>query len=252
LPALAVKEEVIMSMRKQSPAKNQNRLLSALPQKEYKRLLAKMEEVFIEQGQRLIVPGEQIKDVYFPLNAMVSMVSSTEEGISVETGIAGSDGMLGISILFGTTTTPMESVVQIPGKAMRMGAKEFKSEFDRGGVFNKTLLLYLHILVIEISQTAACNKLHRIDGRLARWLLMCSDSIGSDELPLTHEFLSTMLGARRAGVTEASGRLRKKGAIRYHHGRITILDRKGLEDEACECYEVVRREYSRLFPLIWA
>jgi CRP-like cAMP-binding protein len=240
-----------MSMRKQPAARNQNRLLSALPRKEYNRLLAKMEEVFIEQGRRLIVPGEQIEDVYFPLNAMVSMVSSTEEGISVETGIVGSDGMLGICALFGTSTTPMQSVVQISGRAMRMQAKAFKSEFDRGGIFNKILLMYLHILVIEISQTAACNKLHRIDERLARWLLMGSDSIGSDELPLTHEFLSTMLGVRRAGVTEASGRLRKKMLIRYHHGRITILDRKGLEDEACECYEVVKREYGRLFPLVW-
>jgi len=237
-----------MSTRRQSPAKPQNRLLSALPQEEYKRLLEKMEEVSVEQGQRLIVAGEEIKDVYFPLNAMISLVSSTEEGVSVETGIVGSDGVLGVAVIFGTTTTPMESVVQIPGRAMRMDAKAFKSEFDLGGVFSKVLLLYTHILVVEMSQTAACNRLHSIDGRLARWLLMGSDSIRSDELPLTHEFLSMMLGVRRAGVTEASARLRKKGLIRYHHGRITILDRKGLEDFACECYDVVKREQSRLFP----
>ena len=237
-----------MSMRKQSPALSQNRLLSALPQREYKRLLAKMEEVSIEQGQRLIAPEERIRDVYFPLNAMISLVSRTEEGISVETGIVGSDGVLGIPALFGTTTTPMESLVQIPGRAMRMEANVFKSEFDRGGVFNKILLLYLHVLIIEISQTAACNKLHSIDERLARWLLMSSDSIRSEELPLTHEFLSTMLGVRRAGVTEASARLREKGLIHYHHGRITIQDRKGLQGAACECYDVVKREQSRLFP----
>jgi CRP-like cAMP-binding protein len=237
-----------MSTRKQSPAEIRNRLLSALPQKEYKRLLAKMEEVSIEQGQRLIVPEKEIKDVYFPLNAMISLVSSTKEGVSVETGIVGSDGVLGVAVLLGTATTPMQSVVQIPGRAMRMGAKAFKSEFDRGGAFNKILLLYLHVLVIEISQTAACNKLHSIDERLARWLLMGCDSIRSEELPLTHEFLSMMLGVRRAGVTEASSRLRKKGLIRYHHGRITILDRKGLEGEACECYQVVKGEYSRLIP----
>jgi CRP-like cAMP-binding protein len=194
----------------------------------------------------LIIPGEEIKEVYFPLNAMISLVSTTREGVSVETGIVGSDGMLGISVLFGAATTPMQSVVQISGRAMRMEARAFKTEFDREGAFNKILLLYLHILFVEISQTAACNKLHSIDGRLARWLLMSCDSIRSDVLPLTHEFLS-MLGIRRAGVSEASARLREKGLISYHHGRITILDRKGLEDFACECYDVVKREQARLF-----
>lgn len=237
-----------MSMRKQSPAQYQNRLLSALPQKEYKRLLAKMEEVSLDQGQHLIIPGEEIKRAYFPLNAMISLVSITEEGISVETGLVGSDGVLGVAILLGAATSPMQSVVQIPGMALRMEAKVLKTEFDRGGVFNNILLKYLHVLIIEISQTAACNKLHSIDERLARWLLMGSDSIRSEELPLTHEFLSTMLGVRRAGVTEASARLREKGLIHYHHGVITILDRKGLQEAACECYDAVKREQNRLLP----
>lgn len=237
-----------MPVRKQTPAQPRNRILSSLPKKEYNRLLQQMEEVPVERGQILIAPGEPIRHVHFPLNAMISIVSFTEEGLSIETGVIGSDAMLGLPVLLGTNTTPMQSVGQLPGRAMRMEAKAFKSEFDRGGPFSEVLLRYVHVLVVEISQTAACNKLHSIEGRLARWLLMSSDSIGSDELPLTQDFISSMLGVRRAGVTEAATALRRKGLISYRQGLITIVDRAGLEAEACECYEVVKREYDRLFP----
>jgi CRP-like cAMP-binding protein len=237
-----------MPVREELPAQPRNRILSSLPKKEYNRLLPQMEEVSLERGQILIAPGQPIKHVQFPLNAMISIVSFTEEGLSIETGVIGSDAMLGIPVLLGTNTTPMQSVVQIPGLAMRMEAKAFKREFDNGSAFKEVLLRYIHVLVIEISQTAACNKLHSIEGRLARWLLMSSDSIGSSELPLTQDFISSMLGIRRAGVTEAATALRGKGLISYRQGLITIVDRAGLETQACECHEVVKREYDRLFP----
>jgi CRP-like cAMP-binding protein len=233
---------------KQESTHIENRLLAALPQKDYKRLLSKMEEVSLERGQCLVAPGEEVRDVFFPRNAMISMVSFTKEGASVETGIVGNEGMLGIPVLFATTTTPMQSLVQIPGSAMNIKAKVLKREFDWGGAIYEVLLRYLHALVIQISQTAACNKLHGPDVRLARWLLMSSDSVCADELPLTHEFLSEMLGMRRAGITQAAGMLREKGLIVYRQGLIRIVDRKGLEEESCECYEVVEREYNRLFP----
>jgi CRP-like cAMP-binding protein len=237
-----------MVTRNESSNQSRNRILASLPQKEYERLLPKMEEVYIEQGRCLIAPQESIREVYFPLNSMISLISLTREGLSVETGIVGSEGMLGVPVLFDTTSTPMQSIVQLSGMAMRMQAQTFKTEFDRGGQLYRVLLRYLHVLVIEISQTAACNKLHTIKGRLGRWLLMSSDSIHSEELPLTHEFLATMLGVRRAGVSEAAGQLKKRGLIDYHHGSVTILDRRGLQEVACECYDIVSREYSRLFP----
>lgn len=226
-----------------------NRLLEALPHKERDRLMSMMRQVSLERGRFLITPNEELKCVYFPLTAMISLVSFTEEGRTVETGVVGSDGMLGIPVLFGTTSTPMQSVVQIPGLALEMPAKAFKQEFDKAGPLNKVLLQYLHVLMILISQTAACNKLHPVSGRLARWLLLSSDCIRSNEVPLSQEFLATMLGVRRAGVNEAAGQLREEGLIRYHQGMVVITDRRGLEDYSCECYDVVKREATRFFAV---
>ena len=235
----------------QPTAANGNRLLAilskSLPAKEYRRLLSLMEEVSLEQHRVLIDQGQAIKYVYFPANAMISLVSLMEEGESVETGAVGREGMLGIPLLLGVNATPMRSVVQIAGEALRMRASVFQAELERNTRMRKALCLYLHIQFVEISQTAACNKLHPTTGRLARWLLISSDCVASEELALTHDFLATMLGIRRAGVTEAAGDLKGKGLIDYHRGKITILDRRGLEDTACECYDVVKRETNRLY-----
>lgn len=228
-----------------------NRLLAnlskSLPTKEYGRLLSLMEEVSLEQHEILIDPGEAIKYVYFPANVMISLVSLMEEDQYVETGAVGKHGMLGMPLILGADTTPMRSVVQIPGKAMRMEGGRFKAELERNTKFREVLSLYVHVQLLEISQTAACNKLHPANGRLARWLLISSDCVDSHELPLTHDFLATMLGMRRAGVTEAAGDLKGRGLIDYHRGKVTILDRERLEDTACECYDVVKREVERLY-----
>jgi CRP-like cAMP-binding protein len=248
LPTSAISKVVIMQAGKQPPGELRNRILSSLPKKEYNRLLPHMELVSLERGQTLIAPGETIRHAYFPLNAVISIASFTEGGLSIETGVIGSDAILGLPVLLGMNTTPMQSVVQIPGRTMRIQAKAFKSEFNSGGAFTEALLRYMHVLAIEISQTAACNKLHSIEARLARWLLMSSNSIGSDELPLTQDFISSMLGIRRAGVTEAASALRRKGLISCRRGLITIGDPAGLEAEAYGCYGVVKQEYDRLFP----
>ncbi len=225
----------------------QNRLLAGLTSEELKRLHPHLEEVSLSHGQALILPDEPIEFVYFPLNSLLSLVTLMEDGSTVEASSIGREGMAGLPILLDAGTTPMRTLTQIPGKAVRIRAKIIKQEFDRGGALQKLLYRYIHTIIVIGSQSAACNRLHHLEARLCRWLLMSSDGVGSTQLPLTQEFLATMLGVRRAGVTEAATQLQSKGLIRYQRGYIQIIDTKSLETAACECYGIVKAEYDRLF-----
>jgi CRP-like cAMP-binding protein len=206
-----------------------------------------MEQVSLSHGQSIILPDEPIPFVYFPLNSLLSLVTVMEDGSTVEAGSIGREGMAGVPILLDAGTTPMQTLTQIPGQAVRVKGEIIKEAFDKGGALRHILHRYIHATIVLGSQTAACNRLHRIEARLCRWLLMSSDGVGKEELFLTQEFLSTMLGVRRAGVSEAASQLMGKGLIRYQRGRIQIVDRKSLETVACECYRVVKAEYERLF-----
>ena len=225
----------------------QNRLLTGLTSEELKRLHPHLEQVSLSHGQAIILPDEPIEFVYFPLNSLLSLVTVMEDGSTVEASSIGCEGMAGLPILLDAGTTPMRTLTQIPGKAVRIKAKIIKQEFDRGGALQKLLYRYIHTIIVIGSQSAACNRLHHLEARLCRWLLMSRDGVGSTQLPLTQEFLATMLGVRRAGVTEAASQLQSKGLIRYQRGYIQIIDTKSLETAACECYGVVRAEYDRLF-----
>lgn len=223
-----------------------NRILSALPKAEYEHLFAQLEHIEMPLGAVLYHPAEQMQHVYFPISGTISILAMVSTGTSVEIGMVGNEGMFGIPVVLGTVTTPTEAVVQIPGEGFRVQADVLREEFKKGGILQDLILRYTQAFIIQISQTVVCNSLHSINGRLARWLLMCQDRALSNELPLTHEFIADMLAVRRAGVTEAAGRLQKHGLINYRRGHITILDRAGLESTTCECYAEVKKEFERL------
>lgn len=236
-----------MSTHQQAHPLSLNRLLASLPSEELTALQPHMEQVSLSHGQPIILPYEPIPFIYFPLNSLLSLVTVMEDGSTVEAGAIGREGMGGLPVLLDAGTVPMQTLTQIPGQAVRVKAEIIKEAFDKGGALQKILHRYIHTVIVVGSQTAACNRLHHIEARLCRWLLMSSDGVGSEELFLTHDFLSTMLGVRRAGVSQAASQLQEKGLIRYQRGRIQIADRKSLETAACECYKMVKAEYERLF-----
>ncbi len=234
-----------MSISKGSESR-QNQLLAALSEIEYQRLVPNLELVSLPLHKVIYEPGEPITHVYFPHQALVSLVSLMEDGSTVEVGLVGNEGMVGLPVIWGGDTTTTKAFVQIADSGSRMKASLLKIEFDRGDQLQTLLLRYMQALHTQISQLAACNRLHMIEGRLARWLLSVHDRMQKDEFPLTHEFIGQMLGTRRAGVTEAAGVLSQGGMIRYTRGKITILDRPKLEATACECYGLVKSEFTRL------
>ncbi|MDY6936796.1 MAG: Crp/Fnr family transcriptional regulator [Cyanobacteriota bacterium] len=197
-------------------------------------------------GQILYEPKEPIEYVYFPIRAMISLVSVLEDGKTTEIGLIGNEGMVGLPVILGGYSSANRAIVQVAAGAIRVKADIIKQEFLRGGKLQQLLLLYTQAQFTHTAQTAACNRQHTIEERLARWLLSVRDCTLSNELPLTQEFIATMLGTRRSGVSVAAGTLQKAGMIRYSRGKITILDRAGLEDTACECYRVVKNEFQRL------
>ncbi|HEX8708616.1 MAG TPA: Crp/Fnr family transcriptional regulator [Pyrinomonadaceae bacterium] len=188
----------------------------------------------------------RIEHVYFPGNAMVSLVSQLSDGTNVEVGVTGFEGMIGLPLLLGVDRSPHECMVQIPDGRVRVRAQAIKSEFKRGGALHDLLLRYMQSLLLTVSQVATCNRVHLVGERLARWLLMSYDRCLSDDLPLTQEFLAMMLGTRRAGVTEAAIALQAEGLINYRRGHITITDKGGPEAAACECYAIIKEEFDRL------
>lgn len=223
-----------------------NRVLNALTPDEYERLRPLLEPVGLRLGEVLYHPNQPITHVFFPNRGTVSVVSVFEDGGSVEVGMVGNEGMFGVSVFLGSISTPLQAVVQLPGEGLRMRADVLVREFAKGGQLQDLLLRYTQAFITQVSLTAACNRAHPLDGRLAKWLLMCQDRAHSVDLQTTHEFIATMLGTRRAGVTEAACKLRESGLIDYRRGRVTVLNRAGLEATSCECYPIVKREFERL------
>jgi CRP-like cAMP-binding protein len=223
-----------------------NRLLALLPPDDFRRLRSHLFPVVLTAGQAIYDSGRPVDWIYFPTTAVVSFVHTTESGATTEVGLVGNEGVLGLAVLLGARSLPDGAIVQIAGKALRSRGEIIAEEFWRGGAFQRLLLRYLQGLMTQISQTAACNQLHSVEQRLCRWLLLCLDRVESDELKMTQAFLAGMLGDRRESVTLAAGNLQSLGLIRYARGRLSMLDRAGLEARACECYQVVRTSIERL------
>ncbi|HZI20528.1 MAG TPA: Crp/Fnr family transcriptional regulator [Pyrinomonadaceae bacterium] len=223
-----------------------NRILNALARSEFERLSPHLDPINLSSGEVLCHPEQPVSHVYFPNRGTVSLVSTFEDGESVEVGMVGNEGMFGVCVFLGSVSTPLLAQVQLPGEGLRMRADVLKREFQRGGQFQDMLLRYTQAFITQIAQTAACNRAHPVSGRLAKWLLMCADRAQSKELALTQEFIATMLGTRRAGVTESAALLKSAGLISYRRGHITINDRDGLERLSCECYPLVKKEFTRL------
>jgi CRP-like cAMP-binding protein len=217
-----------------------NRLLAALPSKEYQRLRPHLEEVTLPFGEVLYESGEIIRHVYFPNHGIVSLLSMVEERSTLEVGVVGNEGMVGISVFLGVGASLNQALVQGAGTAMSMKAHAMRKHVGHEGPLPDMLRRYANSLLAQISQTAACNRFHTVEARLARWLLMTHDRLRSNEFRLTQEFLSHMLGVRREGVTNAARALQQGNLISYVRGQITILDRAGLEEGSCGCYEIVK------------
>jgi CRP-like cAMP-binding protein len=225
-----------------------NDLLAALPAAEWQRWQPQLECVQMPLGQVLYESGSTLMHAYFPTTAIVSLLYVMENGASAEIAVAGSDGMVGISLFMGGGSTPSRGVVQSAGQGFRVRSQFIKEEFDRAGAVMHLLLRYTQALITQMSQTAVCNRHHSLDQQLCRWLLLSLDRLQGNELVMTQELIANMLGVRREGVTEGALRLQAAGLIRYARGRITVLDRAGLEARTCECYAVVKKEYGRLLP----
>jgi len=229
-----------------------NWLLAALADREWDRWVPHLEPVSLSLGQVLYEPGGKLPFVFFPTTAIVSLLYVMENGASAEIAVVGNEGLVGISLFMGGESTSSQAMVQAAGEGFRLKASLLMEEFNRGGPVLHLLLRYTQALITQMAQTSACNRHHAIDQQLCRWLLLTLDRLHAHEVVMTQELLSTILGVRRASVTEAAGRLQKDGIIRYERGRIHVLDRPALEAKSCECYEVVRKEYARLLPDIEA
>ena len=223
-----------------------NKILAALPAMDYERLLPNLKRVELQHSQVLFRAGEVIEFVYFPEASMVSLISDIASGDCAEVGVVGFEGMTGISCILGVDRSPYQGLVQYPNGAMRMTVQDLRKEFNLGGKLHERLLRYVQALLVQTSQVAACNALHSVSERLARWLLMSHDRCESNDLPFTQEFLGFMLGTRRATVTEAAIVLQAEGYIQYRRGHIRILDRDGLIEHSCECYTIIKTEFDSL------
>jgi CRP-like cAMP-binding protein len=219
-----------------------NRLLAALPRKEYQRLLPELEQVAMPFAEVIYEPGERIRHVYFPNESIVSLLAEVADRSTLEIGLIGNEGMAGISVFMGVDTSPYRAIVQGTGTAGRMKAAVLRKEAGRLGSLHRLLHLYAHSLLTQVSQSAACNRFHAVDARLARWLLMTGDRLGTNEFRLTQDFISNMLGVRREGVNKAAGALQKDELINYSRGQIRILDRASLEAVSCACYGIIKGE----------
>ena len=225
-----------------------NHLLAALPDSEWQRWLPQLESVSLPLGQVLYESGDTLSHVYFPTTAIVSLLYVMENGASAEIAVVGKEGIVGISLFMGGESTPSRAVVQSAGQGFRLKAQMMKNEFNRAGPVLHLLLRYTQALITQMAQTAVCNRHHSLDQQLCRWLLLSLDRLDDNELMMTQELIANMLGVRREGVTEGALKLQHAGLISYSRGRITVLDRPGLEKRTCECYAVVKKEYDRLLP----
>jgi CRP-like cAMP-binding protein len=216
-----------------------NSILQSLPRKDGQRLFARHDHVDLTYGDVLCEPGKPLLHVYFPNDGIISLLTPVEQHSNVEVGMVGNEGMAGLALLLGVDVSPVKMLVQGDGTALRIKANAFRLEVKRNPTLLRELNLYLYRFMVQVAQTAGCNRFHETDQRLARWLLMTHDRVRADEFQLTHEFLAQMLGTRRAGITLAAGMLQKKNLIHYSRGRIIVVDRKGLERAACKCYRAV-------------
>ena len=224
-----------------------NHLLAALPRPDLDVLLPELAEVDLELGHAIYESGAVQDHLYFPTTAVISLLYVTEDGSSTEIALAGREGAVGVALFMGGSSTPNRAVVQSAGKSLRARADIVRQQFSRGGAMQRLLLRYTQALFAQMSQTAVCNRHHSLEQQLCRWLLLSLDRLDSNELKMTQQLIADMLGVRREGVTAAASKLQKGGAIKYSRGKITVLDRNELEGCVCECYEVVNKEYARLF-----
>jgi CRP-like cAMP-binding protein len=219
-----------------------NRLLAALPKKDYQALQGHLEEIPLVFEEILYEPNALISDVYFPNSGIVSLLAAVNGRATLEVGLIGKEGVLGLSVFMGVNSSQNRAVVQGAGSAMRMKATAFRKECNNGGALPRLLQRYTHSLLTQIAQAAVCNQFHSVDARMARWLLMTHDRVSYDEFQITQGFLSNMLGVRREGVSKAAAKLQKLNLIRYSRGRLRILDRAALEATSCGCYEIIKDE----------
>ena len=226
-----------------NPIPAENGLLAALPNKEHKRLLIALEPVTLTFGGTLYEAGQLIRYVYFPCDSLVSLLTPVVGHRPLEVGLVGREGMLGIPVALGVNYSPVCALVQGTGTAMRMTTAQFRGEHRKHGSLHKEVSRYIHERIVQITQTAACNRFHAVEERLARWLLMTRDRVGTDRFRLTQELLGSMLGVLRVAVTNAAGALQRRGLISYSRGEIRILDGRELEKIACSCYQVLKRPY---------
>ena len=220
-----------------------NRILTALPHEEFERLRPKLREINFHIGETVYLPEQKMDYAYFVNSGIVSWLAAVESGNTVEAGVIGPEGIAGVAIVLGADSTPNQGLAQSEVKASRIAAKDLVAEFSQNGKLSQMLLRFVQSMFTQVAQTAACNRLHTLDQRLARWLLMTHDRIGESSLPLTQEFLSRMLGVRRAGVSVAANSLRQQRVIDYHRGDIVVVDRPAVERLSCECYKIVKQEY---------
>jgi CRP-like cAMP-binding protein len=223
-----------------------NRLLSLLLDKDYERLRSHLSFVAFDYKKSLYEASRPIQQVYFPIDGVASLVITTSDGTSAEVGTIGSEGMVGLPVVFGDRDAPSSMYVQVPGTALGMDARIFRGELDRSPTLNLVMLRYAHAFFNQVAQSAACAHLHKVEQRCCRWLMMTRDRMPSGDFLLTHEFLGMMLGVRRTTVTDVMGGLQKAGLIRYRRGHVTILDHEALQQRACECYDISKREFDRM------
>ncbi len=236
------------SLKTKPPDRKANQLLAALPEAEWQRWLPKLEPINMPLGHVLYESGNTLSHVYFPITSIVSLLYVLENGASAAIAVVGNEGIVGISLFMGGESTPSRAVVQSAGGGLRLKAQMMKDEFNKNGAVLHLMLRYTQALITQMAQTAVCNRHHSLDQQLCRWLLLSLDRLQGDALVMTQELIANMLGVRREGVTEAALKLQQAGLIRYARGRISVLDRAGLERRTCECYAVVKKEYERLLP----
>jgi CRP-like cAMP-binding protein len=230
------------------PDPRENHILAALPPEGAARLFPQLKLVKMPLGMSVYESGDVQRFIYFPTNSIISLLYVLRDGASAEIAVVGKEGAVGVALFMGGEGTPSRAVVQSAGFAYKLSSRALKEEFDRHGHMLQLLLRYTQSLITQMAQTAVCNRHHTVDQQLCRWLLLSLDRLSGRSLSMTQELIANMLGVRREGVTTAAGKLQKLGVIRYSRGRITVLDRRKLEDLSCECYSVVKKETDRLLP----
>lgn len=245
---VAVKSHAVKVASERLDDPKRNRILAALPAADYERLLPDLEFVPLPLGWMMSESGDHVNFLHFPTAGIVSLIYGLEDGSSSEIALVGNEGMVGISIFMGGESMPSNTVVQSVGAAFRLSRKVMKREFALGGRLQHLALLYTQALIAQTSQTAVCNQHHALEQQLCRWVLMSADRLHQNDLVITQELISHLLGVRRESVTQAASKLKKDGLITYARGHMTILDRPGLEERVCECYSRVQEEYARLLP----